>query len=223
MLLRVDGIDVRVRAGKACQHLYQATQRNCGRLSTSSSPARLRLRSTPLPLIASSPRPSRAPGAACKLSNDKGEWHVNSTPGSVTIQKSFGDVAVDCEKPNGGKGASVFRSTAGPGVYGNILVGGIVGFAIDAGGGAGFDYPQLMSVEICNGVVKPEVLDEGKTTMALEQLGKATAFSKAAGCSPSADAAIKTAWGGERYKFSCSKRPTLHMECMYGCREIAPF
>ena len=162
-------------------------------------------------------------GAACRLSNDKGEWHVNSTPGSVTIQKSFGDIAVDCEKTSAGKGVSVFRSTAGPGVYGNILVGGIVGFAIDAGGGAGFDYPQLMSVEICNGVVKPEVLDEGKTTMALEQLGKATEFSKAVGCSPSADAAMRTAWGGERYKFSCSKRPTLHMECMYGCKEIAPF
>jgi hypothetical protein len=95
-------------------------------------------------------------GAACKLSNDKGEWHVNSTPGSVTVQKAFGDLAVECEKPGLGKGVRIYASTANASVYGNILVGGLIGFAVDSGSGSGFDYPQLMSVEICDGETRAQ-------------------------------------------------------------------
>jgi hypothetical protein len=97
------------------------------------------------------------PGAACKLSNDKGEWHVNSTPGSVTIQKAFGDLAIECQKAGLGKGAAIYKSTANASIYGNILVGGLIGFAVDSGSGSGFDYPQLMSVEICNGETRADV------------------------------------------------------------------
>lgn len=96
-------------------------------------------------------------GAACKLSNDKGEWHVASTPGSVTIQKAFGDVAVECEKTGFGRGARIYQSAANASIYGNILVGGLIGYAIDAGSGSGFDYPQLMSVDVCNGVTRSDV------------------------------------------------------------------
>lgn len=38
------------------------------------------------------------PGAVCKLSNDKGTWYVSGTPGSVTIQRAYGDLIVTCEK-----------------------------------------------------------------------------------------------------------------------------
>jgi hypothetical protein len=95
-------------------------------------------------------------GAACKLSNDKGEWHVNSTPGSVTIQKAYGDLAIECEKAGLGKGVGIYKSTANSSVYGNILFGGLIGFAVDSGG-AGFDYPQLMSVEMCNGETRADI------------------------------------------------------------------
>ena len=90
-------------------------------------------------------------GASCRLNNDKGEWYVNGTPGSVTIQKAFGDLAVECQKAGLGKGVRIYPSTANASIYGNILVGGLIGFAIDSGSGSGFDYPQSMSVEICNG------------------------------------------------------------------------
>lgn len=96
-------------------------------------------------------------GAACKLRNDKGEWYVNSTPGSVIIQKAFGDLAVECQKAGLGRGVSIYKSTANASVYGNILVGGLIGFAIDSGSGSGFDYPQSMSVEICDGETRAEV------------------------------------------------------------------
>jgi hypothetical protein len=83
-------------------------------------------------------------GANCTLSNDKGQWYVN-TPGSVMIQKSGGDLAVSCKKQESA-GGGTFVSKANGGIWGNILAGGIIGYAIDAGSGAGFDYPPNMTV-----------------------------------------------------------------------------
>ena len=83
-------------------------------------------------------------GANCTLSNDKGQWYV-TTPGSVMIQKSGGDLAVSCKKQESA-GGGTFVSKANGGIWGNILAGGIIGYAIDAGSGAGFDYPPNMTV-----------------------------------------------------------------------------
>jgi hypothetical protein len=83
-------------------------------------------------------------GANCTLANDKGQWFV-STPGSVMIQKSGGDLAVNCKKGES-SGGGTFVSKANGGIWGNILAGGLIGYAIDAGSGAGFDYPPNMTV-----------------------------------------------------------------------------
>lgn len=83
-------------------------------------------------------------GANCTLSNDKGQWYV-TTPGSVMIQKSGGDLAVTCKKQES-SGGGTFVSKANGGIWGNILAGGIIGYAIDASSGAGFDYPPNMTV-----------------------------------------------------------------------------
>ena len=83
-------------------------------------------------------------GANCTLSNDKGQWFL-TTPGSVMIQKSGGDLAVSCKKQESA-GGGTFVSKANGGIWGNILAGGIIGYAIDAGSGAGFDYPPNMTV-----------------------------------------------------------------------------
>lgn len=174
-------------------------------------------------------------GAACKLTNDKGEWHIASTPGSVFIQKAYGDLAVECQKPNLGQGVGVFKSTANASVYGNLLVGGLIGYAIDAGGGSGFDYPQLMTIEICNGVLKADADEPPRE--AKEWLAHAKGFASNLGCSPSPEVALVTRGGAERYRFACtptrsmtvppapaSTRTSLSMECIHGgCREIPPF
>ena len=83
-------------------------------------------------------------GAACTLSNDKGAWFVPS-PGSLMIQKSNGDMVVSCRKDQS-FGTISFPSRANAGMWGNILLGGIVGYAIDAGSGSGFDYPTNVTV-----------------------------------------------------------------------------
>ncbi len=82
--------------------------------------------------------------ASCTLMNDKGSWHVK-TPGSVMIQKAYGDLAVDCKK-GGAVTSSKFKSKNNAGVWGNILAGGLIGYAVDASSGAGFDYPSPMTV-----------------------------------------------------------------------------
>lgn len=84
--------------------------------------------------------------ATCTLMNDKGSWY-SQTPGSVMVQKAWGDLAVDCKKEQS-YGNSKFESSANLGVWGNIVFGGLIGFAIDASSGAGFDYPSNMMVSL---------------------------------------------------------------------------
>ena len=86
-----------------------------------------------------------APGASCQLTNDKGTYFV-STPGTVTVKRSYGDLAVKCEKEKLDPGiASVKSSTKGM-MYGNLLFGGIIGAAVDIETGAGYDYPDFIHV-----------------------------------------------------------------------------
>lgn len=82
--------------------------------------------------------------ASCTLINDKGSWYVK-TPGSVMIQKAYGDLAVDCKKGDA-VASDKFKSKSNGGVWGNILAGGVIGYAVDAKSGAGFDYPSTMTV-----------------------------------------------------------------------------
>ena len=83
-------------------------------------------------------------GAMCTLTNDKGQWFAQ-TPGSVMIQKAYGDLSVVCKKGEA-TGTAVFQSKSNGGVWGNLIVGGVIGYAVDASSGAGFDYPPMMSI-----------------------------------------------------------------------------
>lgn len=83
-------------------------------------------------------------GVTCTLTNDAGKWFV-TTPGSVTVQKSTGDMAVDCAKDEL-KGHDNLVSKNNGAVWGNILAGGGIGYIIDRNTGAGFDYPNSLTV-----------------------------------------------------------------------------
>lgn len=83
--------------------------------------------------------------ANCKLSNNKGTWFVTS-PGSVTVSRSFEDLLVNCEKENQMPGlASVKSSTKGM-AFGNIIFGGVIGAGVDIATGAAYDYPTMITV-----------------------------------------------------------------------------
>lgn len=83
-------------------------------------------------------------GAACNLSNDKGTFYTR-VPGTISIPKSYGDLALACSFGRG-QAVTVARSSANAPVWGNVINGGLIGWAIDANTGAGFDYPNVITV-----------------------------------------------------------------------------
>jgi hypothetical protein len=82
--------------------------------------------------------------ASCTLSNEAGSWTLQA-PGSVVIHKAYGDLAVTCQR-DAATGTAIFQSKSNGGVWGNILAGGVIGYAVDASSGAGFDYPTTMTI-----------------------------------------------------------------------------
>jgi hypothetical protein len=85
-------------------------------------------------------------GAFCTLVNDKGQWFIE-TPGSVLVQKSFGDLTINC-KYGESMGMAVLKSSGNVNVWGNALAGGIIGAAVDSSTGAGFNYQPMVTVQL---------------------------------------------------------------------------
>jgi hypothetical protein len=85
-------------------------------------------------------------GIGCTLTNDAGTWFV-TTPGSVTVHKSTGDLSVDCKKDDL-NGHDTLVSKSNGAVWGNILAGGGIGYIVDRNTGAGFNYPDTDVVQL---------------------------------------------------------------------------
>lgn len=83
--------------------------------------------------------------ANCKLSNDKGTWFVTS-PGSVSVRRSYSDLLVDCEKDKQDPGIASVKSSTKAMAFGNIIFGGVIGAGVDIASGAAYDYPTLITV-----------------------------------------------------------------------------
>jgi hypothetical protein len=67
---------------------------------------------------------------------------VNPTPGSIHVDKSKNDLTVSCKRA-GYLTATMAQSPKFQGTtFGNILLGGLVGVAVDAASGANFEYPN---------------------------------------------------------------------------------
>lgn len=95
-------------------------------------------------------------GAYCTLVNDKGTWYVN-TPGSVVVLKAYGDMSATCKKEETHVGVATFQSASEGATWGNIVAGGLIGYAVDAGTGAGFSYPPTLNIEMIKGNTIPAV------------------------------------------------------------------
>jgi hypothetical protein len=85
--------------------------------------------------------------ASCTLTNDKGSWYINNTPGTVTVNRAFGDMTVICKKDQK-TGIVKVKSSCNATNAGNILFGGFIGLAVDAGTGAGYNYPGIIHVPL---------------------------------------------------------------------------
>lgn len=90
-----------------------------------------------------------AVGASCTLRNANGSWHVPRTPGSVTVQRAYGDLAVACAAADGASGDATMTSGVAVATYANILLmGSVVWAAVDAATGAAFAYPDRITVPL---------------------------------------------------------------------------
>lgn len=71
-------------------------------------------------------------GAMCTLSNSKGSYYVNSTPGSVMVRNACDQLSVTCQKkgyvPANPAAGSIQDKSKGM-AWGNIVFGGKIGRA----------------------------------------------------------------------------------------------
>lgn len=84
-------------------------------------------------------------GAACTLTNSKGNWYVQA-PGTVTVHRAYGDLAITCKHENGATASANIQSSTKALAFGNIIFGGLIGVGIDVGTGAAYDYPQNINI-----------------------------------------------------------------------------
>ena len=82
----------------------------------------------------------------CVLTNDAGRWFLMA-PGRVTIRKSAGNLFVDCKKGAESAGQERFASRANnTATIGNAVATAGLGYLLDKQTGAGFDYPDTLTV-----------------------------------------------------------------------------
>lgn len=89
------------------------------------------------------------PGASCKMTRDNETIGVvNPTPGSVTIGKDKDDIDISCELSGYHTTTKNLDSSFQGMTLGNVILGGIIGIAIDAGSGAMNEYPSSISLRL---------------------------------------------------------------------------
>ena len=91
---------------------------------------------------------STPPGGHCDLTR-KGEHvaTIDKTPGTVKVDKTKNDILLTCTMA-GYQDASVnLESGYGAGTFGNIILGGGIGWAIDSATGADNKYPSSAAVQ----------------------------------------------------------------------------
>ncbi len=88
-------------------------------------------------------------GATCEVTRGGTQLgDVAFTPGSIHIDKSKNDLGVTCKK-EGYQTATVAQSPHFVGTtFGNIVLGGLVGAAVDAATGANYQYPDSIHVSL---------------------------------------------------------------------------
>jgi hypothetical protein len=88
-------------------------------------------------------------GADCALER-QGEViaRVQQTPGGATIKKTKYDITVRCTKSGFQEGTYLNHSGAAGATFGNIILGGGVGWAIDSASGADNKYDGVVNMTL---------------------------------------------------------------------------
>lgn len=98
------------------------------------------------------------PGASCSVDR-KGEHlgTVAPTPGTLKLDKSRHDLAVTCSKPGYVTATLVQPSKFVGTTFLNLIVGGGVGFIVDASSGANNAYPKQVRMDLAPAMPGPVV------------------------------------------------------------------
>ena len=87
-----------------------------------------------------------AEGAICELTSPSIGVHTVRTPGSINLPKSRKNISVVCKKECYGEATGVIESSLAAMTAGNIILGGGVGFIIDASSGAMNKYQPTITI-----------------------------------------------------------------------------
>ncbi len=86
--------------------------------------------------------------AACTLTSKRGVYQ-SYAGAQASVKKSRSDLNVACADPaTGASGQSTVVSDVEPWAFGNILLGGLIGAAVDWSTGAAYDYPAATTVSL---------------------------------------------------------------------------
>lgn len=89
------------------------------------------------------------PGARCELLREgRIIGSVDSTPGALTVEKTKYDLSILCRKEGFVESKGFAESGTEGATFGNIILGGGIGWAIDSAAGADNKYPELITVNL---------------------------------------------------------------------------
>lgn len=89
------------------------------------------------------------PGASCTLiRQEKPIATISPTPGSAYIEKSKYDITIKCSKPGYETATYLNHSGAAGATFGNIILGGGIGWAVDSASGADNKYDSPVNVTL---------------------------------------------------------------------------
>lgn len=106
-------------------------------------------------------------GARCELMREGAQIGVvDPTPGTVTIDKTKYDIIVNCSKEGYQDASFVNKSDVNAATFGNILIGGGIGWAIDSATGSDNKYQGTVSMTLAEEGDEPAVVSEPEPNIA---------------------------------------------------------
>jgi hypothetical protein len=88
-------------------------------------------------------------GASCDIVRDGTTIaHIDKTPGAATIKKTKADIQIKCDKP--GYQEAIYQNHSGMTSvsFGNAILGGLIGVAVDSASGADNKYTSPVNLSM---------------------------------------------------------------------------
>lgn len=106
--------------------------------------------------------------ADCSLSNDKGSWTLRA-PEAVSVHRSNVAMLIRCQSAGASAGSATVESMTRAAMFGNIILGGVLGAGIDHYSGSAYEYPGVANITLGRNasiqMVRPRNAMEGVATV----------------------------------------------------------